>query len=111
MLAPGVGVIAGRKIVEQLDIGDDENPLDGLIDPGDRVFVKVNLCSDKNPCYTRPEVVRPVIDMIIAAGAASIKIGDGGSTYPETEEFLSSLGYVSIHPQRKYIWLPVIFIL
>ncbi|MFH1414804.1 MAG: DUF362 domain-containing protein [Elusimicrobiota bacterium] len=81
------------KTVERLNFGDPGNPLKNLISPGDKVLIKPNLVLHMDPYYTHPEVVRPLIDMAIAAGASEIQVGDGNTTYSYTEKTLADTGY------------------
>jgi uncharacterized protein (DUF362 family) len=63
--------------VERLQLGTHASPLENIIAPGNTVLIKPNWVTADIPTYTRPEVVRPLIDMAIAAGATTIYIGDG----------------------------------
>ena len=64
--------------IDDLGLGNTQSPLQDLITPGDTVLIKPNLVGFAGEAvYTRPEVVRPLMDMAIAAGATEIYIGDG----------------------------------
>ncbi len=63
--------------VEELGLGSASSPLEDLVAPGDTVLIKPNLVGSGEAVYSRPEVVRPLVDMAIAAGATEIYIGDG----------------------------------
>ncbi|PIZ16277.1 hypothetical protein COY52_07570, partial [Candidatus Desantisbacteria bacterium CG_4_10_14_0_8_um_filter_48_22] len=65
------------QAVEDLGLGTHSNPLDALVNPGDTVLIKVNLMACTAVTYTHPAVVRPVVDMCIAAGASAVLVGDG----------------------------------
>ena len=60
--------------------------MSGIVHPGDRVLLKVNLLAPARPeeaVTTHPEVVRAVIRLVREAGASRILVGDGpgvGST-------------------------------
>jgi len=78
--------------VAELGFGPPENPLRDFIKPGDTVTIKPNL---ENDDCTQAAVVRPVIDMCLAAGAGVVNIGDCsgcGNTQPR----LDSMGYTSM---------------
>ncbi|MFC1933298.1 DUF362 domain-containing protein [Chloroflexota bacterium] len=93
------------ETVEKLGLGSSSNPLDDLINDGDTVLIKPNWVDFGPAVYTRPEVVRPLIDMAIAAGATVIYIGDGGVGVPGTDYVMNSANYTamvseldSLHP-------------
>ncbi len=65
------------ETVDRLGLGSASSPLQTLIAPGDTVLIKPNLVGTGTAVYTRPEVVRPLVDMAIAAGATRIYIGEG----------------------------------
>lgn len=84
------------ETVERLGLGSSSNPLDALINDGDTVLIKPNWVDFGPAVYTRPEVVRPLIDMAIAAGAVKIYVGDGGSSVPVTNNVMNSAGYTAM---------------
>jgi uncharacterized protein (DUF362 family) len=79
--------------VERLGLGNSTSPLDELIEPGDKVLIKPNWVDYGPAVYTRPEVVRPLIDMAIAAGANQVYVGDGGVGVPKTNSVMDEAGY------------------
>lgn len=79
--------------IARLNLGSKTNPLDRFIKPGDRVLIKINLIDEHSPFYTRPEVVRPIIDMCVLAGASVIQIAEGSYSFPHTEDAFESCGY------------------
>ncbi len=81
------------QTVETLGLGSSYNPLDDLINAGDTVLIKPNWVDFGPAVYTRPEVVRPLIDMAIAAGATTIYIGDGGGNFAVTDDVVDNAGY------------------
>jgi uncharacterized protein (DUF362 family) len=84
------------QTVENLGLGSSSNPLDDLIDDGNTVLIKpnwVDFCTADYAVYTRPEVVRPLIDMAIAAGATTIYVGDGGADSAATNNVINNAGY------------------
>jgi uncharacterized protein (DUF362 family) len=81
------------ETVDGLRLGSSSNPLDDLINGGDTVLIETNWVDFGPAVYTRPEVVRPLIDMAISAGATEIYIGDGGENVPLTENVISSANY------------------
>ncbi|MBN1471943.1 MAG: DUF362 domain-containing protein [Syntrophaceae bacterium] len=81
------------KTVERLGMGTSRNPLSSIIKPGNTVLIKPNLIDSIPGTYTRPEVVRPVIDMAVAAGAGKIHIADAGINFIETEQTLDATHY------------------
>lgn len=84
------------ETVERLELGSSENPLDDLIDEGDTVLFKPNWVGFGPGTYTRPEVVRPLIDMAIIAGADHIYIGDGGEDVSLTDYVMDSANYTTM---------------
>ena len=81
------------KTVERLGLGTAPNPLQSIIKPGNTVLIKPNLIDHIPGTYTRPEVVMPIIDMAVAAGAGKIYIADAGINFFETEQTLASTRY------------------
>jgi uncharacterized protein (DUF362 family) len=81
------------KTVERLGLGTAKNPLQSIIKPGNTVLVKPNLIGHIPGTYTRPEVIMPIIDMALAAGAGKIYIADAGINFFETEHTLASTHY------------------
>jgi uncharacterized protein (DUF362 family) len=79
--------------VENLGLGSSSNPLDDLINAGDTVLIKPNWVDYGTAVYTRPEVVRPLIDMAIVAGATEIYVGDGGANFDRTDNVINNAGY------------------
>jgi len=92
------------KTVERLSLGTSRNPLQSIIKPGDTVLIKPNLIDSIPGTYTRPEVVRPMIDMAVAGGAARIYIADAGINFIETEQVLDATHYVEMvrRLQKQY---------
>jgi uncharacterized protein (DUF362 family) len=84
------------QTVENLGLGSSSNPLDDLIDYGNTVLIKPNWLDFGPAVYTRPEVVRPLIDMAIAAGATKIYIGDGGEDVAKTNDVMDSANYTAM---------------
>jgi uncharacterized protein (DUF362 family) len=84
------------ETVERLNLGSHESPLDDLINPGDTVLIKPNWVEFGPGVYTRPEVIRPLIDMAYAAGAAQIYVGDGSANVDLGEEVMSSGNYTAM---------------
>lgn len=78
--------------VAELGLGPADNPLRDLVSLGDTVIIKPNL--EHGSCTQGP-MVRPIIDMCLAAGAGRINVGDG-SPYHTTPEKLSSMGYYAM---------------
>ena len=66
------------QAVEDLGLGSHKNPLNDLIDNGDKVLIKINMVTSANGAYTEPAVIRPLVEMVVQAGANHIQIGDGG---------------------------------
>lgn len=87
------------QTVEKLGLGSSSNPLDDLIDYGNTVLIKPNWVGFGPAVYTRPEVVRPLIDMAIAAGATKIYIGDGGEDVSGTNNVMNSANYTAMVSQ------------
>ena len=81
------------ETVVDLGLGDDLNPLGDLIAPGNTVLIKPNLVTENAAGYTHPAVVRPLVDMAVAAGATTIYVGDGGPGYSGTETILDNTHY------------------
>ncbi len=81
------------QTVEDLGFGDSKSPLDSLIKEGDTVLIKANLLSANGAAYSQPSVVRPLIDMAIRAGAATIYVGDGSPCYDWTEAAIDGAHY------------------
>jgi uncharacterized protein (DUF362 family) len=81
------------ETVERLGLGSPSSPLERLIEPGDTVLIELNLVDFGPEVYTRPEVVRPLIDMAIGAGATEIYVGDGGTNVPQTNSVMDNAGY------------------
>jgi uncharacterized protein (DUF362 family) len=81
------------ETVEKLGLGSSSNPLDDLINAGDTVLIKPNWLDLGTADFTRPEVVRPLIDMAIAAGATEIYVGDGGANFARTNNVINNGGY------------------
>ncbi len=85
------------RAVEQLGYGDHENPLRDFIGPSDKVLIKPNLVSDYSRLAdTHPAVVRPLIDMAIAAGATTIWVGDGSTSKSKTDYILNFMNYAAM---------------
>jgi uncharacterized protein (DUF362 family) len=84
------------ETVAKLQLGSSINPLDDLINEGDIVLIKPNWVDYGPAVYTRPEVVRPLIDMAVAAGAATIYIGDGGGNSADTVILMNDSGYAAM---------------
>ena len=84
------------ETVKRLELGSPENPLDDLIDEGDTVLFKPNWVGFGPGTYTRPEVVRPLIDMAIEAGADRIYIGDGGEDVSGTDYVMDNANYTAM---------------
>jgi len=96
------------QTVEELGLGDSNNPLGGLIKEGDTVLIKPNLLSAHGAAYSHPSVVRPLIDMAIRAGATTIYVGDGSPCYDWTEAAIDGAHYdemvselQSVHPDIR----------
>ena len=66
------------QVVEDLGLGTHQNPLNDLINNGDKVLIKINMVTSSNGAYTEPAVIRPLVEMAVKAGANHIQIGDGG---------------------------------
>ncbi len=81
------------KTVARLCLGTSRNPLQSIIKRGDTVLIKPNLIDHLPGSYTRPEVVRPMIDMAVAGGAARICVADAGINFIETEQVLDATHY------------------
>ncbi|NQT18776.1 MAG: DUF362 domain-containing protein [Planctomycetes bacterium] len=75
--------------VAELGLGPADNPLRDLVSAGDTVIIKPNLESDD---CTQAPMVRPIIDMCLAAGAGRINVGDGAPC-DGTQQRLDSMGY------------------
>lgn len=88
----------------RLNLGTKVNPLSGLIKQGNAVLIKVNLVEPQEPFYTRPEIVRPLIDMCRIAGASVIQIADGSFGYSHMQGAFENTGYTSMirELQLKY---------
>jgi uncharacterized protein (DUF362 family) len=84
------------ETVEKLRLGSPANPLDDIINVGDTVLIKPNWVDFSPATFTRPEVVRPLIDMAIAAGATTIYIGDGGGNLAVTDNVINNAGYAQM---------------
>jgi len=85
------------RAVEQLGYGTHENPLRDFIGPSDKVLIKPNLVSDfSRLADTHPAVVRPLIDMAIAAGAQIIWVGDGSTSKSKTDYILDFMNYTAM---------------
>ena len=85
------------RAVEQLDYGNHENPLRDFIGPSDKVLIKPNLVSDFSQLAdTHPAVVRPLIDMAIAAGAQTIWVGDASGSKSKTDYILDFMNYTAM---------------
>jgi uncharacterized repeat protein (TIGR02543 family) len=84
------------ETVSRLQLGDPGNPLDALIDAGNTVLIKPNWVDYGSGVYTRPEVVRPLIDMAVIAGASTIYIGDGGGSVSNTESVMDSGNFIAM---------------
>ena len=84
------------ETIARLQLGSTGNPLDDLIDSGNTVLVKPNWVDYGPAVYTRPEVVRPLIDMAIIAGATTIYIGDGGGNSALTESVMDNANYTAM---------------
>jgi uncharacterized protein (DUF362 family) len=66
-----------------LGLGDIENPLSTIIDVGDKVVIKPNLCSVTyypDP-VTHPSILVPIVDYVIKAGASTVIIADSPIDY------------------------------
>jgi hypothetical protein len=76
------------RAIQQLNPSDPENPLSNIITEGDVVILKPNLVSlkglDREEC-TRVQVIRPVIELAVKAGASKIVITEGPA-YPNWED-------------------------
>jgi len=81
------------RAVSQLGLGSADNPLEGFIEPGDRVLIKPNLEGHSPLQHTRPCVVRPLIDMAAQAGAGEIIVADSAPVN-KTQEVLEETGYI-----------------
>jgi len=81
------------ETVEKLGLGNSSNPLYELISPGDTVLIKPNWVDFGPAVFTRPEVVRPLVDMAVAAGATEIYIGDGGMGVAGTNYVMNNAKY------------------
>ena len=80
--------------VRELGLGSTSSPLRDLIAAGDSVLIKPNWVDTGAGVTTRPEVVRPLVDMAVAAGATEIWIGDGTSQrVSETDDIVGSTKY------------------
>jgi uncharacterized protein (DUF362 family) len=84
------------ETVARLQLGDSGNPLDTLIDAGNTVLIKPNWVDYGSGVYTRPEVVRPLIDMAVIAGASTIYIGDGGGSMDMTESVMDNGNFTAM---------------
>jgi len=85
------------RAVEQLNYGTHENPLRDFIGPSDTVLIKPNLVSDYSRLAdTHPAVVRPLIDMAIAAGAQTIWVGDASTNKSKTDYILGFMNYTAM---------------
>jgi hypothetical protein len=87
--------------VERLELGSPASPLEDLVNPGDTVLIKPNWVdyddSDAGKAtYTRPEVVRPLIDMAILGGATTIYVGDGSTNVAIGDMVMSSANYTAM---------------
>lgn len=85
------------RAVEQLAYGNHENPLRDFVGPSDKVLIKPNLVSDfAQLADTHPAVVRPLIDMAIAAGAQTIWVGDASTNKSKTDYILDFMKYTAM---------------
>jgi uncharacterized protein (DUF362 family) len=82
--------------VADLGLGSAANPIDDLINTGDTVLIKPNLVDYGPGVFTRPQVVRPLIDMAIAAGATVIYVGDGAENVSQTDDVINDAGYADM---------------
>ena len=96
--------------IARLQLGSYGNPLDELIDGGNTVLIKPNWVDYGEAVYTRPEVVRPLIDMAITAGATTIYIGDGGGNSAVTEDVMDN-GYYTAMAIPEFTSRPLILTL
>ena len=72
-----------EKALMLLSPEEPENPLSGIINPGDSVVIKPNFCTVANyPLpVTHPSVLVPIVDYAVKAGASKITIAEGPIDY------------------------------
>jgi len=93
------------RAVAQLRLGPEDNPLEKLIRPGERVVIKPNLEGGAPLQHTRPCVVRPIVDMAMAAGAAEVIIAESCPVL-STAKTLKATGYVDMVDELNRRGLP-----
>lgn len=93
----------------RLNLGSNNNPLGKLIKQGDKVLIKVNLIEQQTPFYTRPEIVRPLIDMCRIAGASTIQVADGSYSYSHMQDAFEYTGYANMirELQLRHSHIPI----
>lgn len=72
-----------EKALMLLSPDEPENPLSGIINPGDSVVIKPNFCTVANyPLpVTHPSVLVPIVDYAVKAGASKITLAEGPIDY------------------------------
>jgi uncharacterized protein (DUF362 family) len=89
------------ETVETLGLGNSTSPLASLVSPGDSVLIKPNWVDFGPAVYTRPQVVRPLVDKAIAAGATEVYIGDGGVGVSGTQYVADSGNFTAMVDELK----------
>lgn len=82
-----------------------ENPLQGLIRPGDTVVIKPNWCSQHKFPFpiTHPSVVFPLVEFAVKAGAARVNIVEAPMTLPRGCNWFWSPAFVGGHDLAERI--------
>ncbi len=82
--------------------------MESLVHPGERVLLKANLLAPARPeeaVTTHPQVLRAVIRLVKAAGAAQILVGDGPGV-GETEENMRVCGLLAVCQEEGAVPAP-----
>ncbi len=105
------------QTVADLHLGPYANPLANLVKDVDgdgtiEVVIKPNTvryfsddAGQRNPVYSHPAIVRPLVDMLAAAGAQSICIGDGSNGTGGLFAKMDQQGYTQAYiDQLNALW-------
>ena len=101
-----------KQALEQLKLGDPQNPLSNLIEPGDMVVLKPNLVGTERIAFegcTRMPVLRPIIDLAVEAGASEVVIAEGPASPNLNDEVFYSTNITDLvdEMQLKHPDVPI----
>gem|GEM_PF-155075 len=87
-----------KRALTNLNPQDPTNPLSNIVTPGDKVVLKPNLVGKSSinmEGCTRTPILRPIVDLAVAAGASEVIIAEGSAS-PDPTDSIFGPAYMNI---------------